>query len=130
MVVKEVESPKLEFETQAVKKWGPYYIRPRNIGDYDGASVYTNSGVKSFQITDVQMVGVHDGEPAYFTLKVTDFTTGNVLWSKTFTEDVKGGSWDVSNVVPGRTYQVIIESHTNNDTDGGFWLTVDGYAYQ
>lgn len=35
------------------------------------------------------------------------------------------GDWDVSNVVPGRTYQVIIESHTNNDTDGGFWITVD-----
>ncbi|XOJ01606.1 hypothetical protein ACMX2M_07695 [Paenibacillus polymyxa] len=30
----------------------------------------------------------------------------------------------------GRTYQVVLESHTNNDCDGGFWITVDGYAYQ
>ncbi|CAH1199650.1 hypothetical protein [Paenibacillus sp. JJ-223] len=130
LVVTEIGSATPKFETLAVKKWGPYAVRTRNINEFDGASVYTNSGVSSFEITDVQMVGVHAGEKANFTLSITDFTTGNLMWSKTFTEDVTGRSWNVSNVVPGRTYQVVITSNTNNDMDGGFWLTVDGYAYQ
>lgn len=130
LVVTEIESKTPKFETQVVKKWGPYSVRPRNIGDFNGASVYTNSGVTTFQITDLQMVGVHAGEAAYFTLRITDFTTGQVQYSKTFTEDVKGNSYNISNAIPGRTYQVVLESHTNNDCDGGFWITVDGYAYQ
>lgn len=109
---------------------GTFWVRPRSIGDYDGASVYTNSGVTTFQITDLQMIGVHANESAYFTMRITDFNTGEVKYSKTFTEDVKGKSFDVSNAIPGRTYHVVLESHTNNDCDGGFWITVDGYAYQ
>lgn len=92
--------------------------------------VCIQTGVTTFQVTDLQMVGVHKNEAAYFTMNIIDFNTGEVKASRTFTEDVRGRSFDVSNVVPGRTYHVMLESHTNNDCDGGFWITVDGYAYQ
>ncbi len=87
LVVTEIDSTTPKFETKAIKKWGPYWVRPRNVGDYDGASVYTNPGVTTFQITDLQMIGVHNNESAYFTMSITDFNTGEVKYSRTFTEE-------------------------------------------
>ena len=107
-----------------------YFIRPRNAGDTDGAFVYTNSGITKFQITDLKMVGVHAGEAANFTLNVYELQSGDLKVSRTFTEDVINRSFEVLNAVPGSTYKIEITSNTNNDCDGGFWITVDGYAFQ
>ncbi|KZS48955.1 hypothetical protein AWU65_24985 [Paenibacillus glucanolyticus] len=83
------------------------------------------------EIRNLRVYGVNSGNPAYFTLRVAD-VDGNTIYSKTYMtdQDLRNKPPILVPVVSYKNYQVIIESHTNNLMQGGFYLGVDGNVSQ
>ncbi|RNB70860.1 hypothetical protein EDM52_16410 [Brevibacillus invocatus] len=112
----------------AEARYGPFYIRPTDKGDYDGAYIHLSSGVDEFSV-DYNYYGVHAGEKAHITWTLYD-SNGDVVEFRDYGEGdaEKGSSLGFYNLEPGTRYQLIWESLTNNDTVGGFYVNVDGEA--
>ncbi|AVV56826.1 hypothetical protein C7121_12235 [Paenibacillus glucanolyticus] len=119
-----------DFETQVFQEYGPFGGLYQYSGAIHGALVKPNSN-HSMEIRNLRVYGVNSGNPAYFTLRVAD-VDGNTIYSKTYMtdQDLRNKPPILVPVVSYKNYQVIIESHTNNLMQGGFYLGVDGNVSQ
>lgn len=113
----------------AAGTYGPFNIRLFNAGDYDAVYVRLDPGQQTFGIKGLKMYGIHAGENASFKLNIYD-SNDNLVASNQYNSDVNNIDLGVSNLSPGGTYQVVIESTTNHDMQGGFSIFVYGSAYK
>lgn len=116
-------------QTFATGVYGSFAFRARDYGDFTAVNAYTNSGITSFSINYMAW-GVHNNEQGSFKVEVEDTETDEIVRSVYHYTDVPSMTpLTVTNVVPGRTYTIRMVSLTDNDMDGGFYVHIDGYAY-
>lgn len=114
----------------AASKYGPYYVRPANTGDFGGFVVDLDSGQSSFSFTDYKVYGLHSGEEALIKWTISDLNTNEDVLTF-FKGDVTTSSdFMVTGLKSGGTYSVSWESMNNYDVVGGTYITVYGTSWQ
>lgn len=112
----------------ATSTYGPFYTRPTTAGEYGGVFVDLNYGISEFSVS-YDYWGIHQGEPAYISWYLYDMN-GKLITTRNYGSGDASGWLGFYDLVPGGLYQLVWESHTNNDTAGGFSVHVDGRAYR
>ncbi|EST55764.1 hypothetical protein T458_05400 [Brevibacillus panacihumi W25] len=113
-------SPQTIDKLAIYKKWGPFLVRPTDIGDHDEVSIHLyEDGYISLHLFQQ---GIHRGEQASTIWKLYD-TYGDIVWSKTIGEVNTMTIFNLGYREQGR-YKLTWQSRTNNDTEGGFYVEI------
>ena len=115
------KSPNAIEKLAVYKKWGPFLLRPTDIGDFDEVKISLyEDGYISLHLFQQ---GTHSNEQASTRWRLYD-SSGNIVWSKNIDYDVSTSTIFNLGYHDAGDYKLYWESRTNNNTDGGYYVEI------